>query len=292
MNIKATFTPTGKPTLVNPIEAHPTMMRPRVGRVWYNLLIGCGCSAFRGILPEALNTGYDKTIDRHAKIAELFGAEGMLIRNPGGTDGSMDFDQWLKAWPDGRERAKRTAQFRRGMYAAMDILGFFPAVYLGSLKTDPYWATLAASTFWEELGEMLSQSIAFIPAAAPIVIDGAGSDIQVSDKVRYCPCLNNRGPVWCEPWPKQSGPWYESRGFTQSDYLRKLLNRSIPYAAEIATGPAVFARQVVMVEETPEPPIAEVISWMRLGLTVAVKPDENGLYQGMTAAQMEREANK
>lgn len=297
MTIKATFTPNSKtrPSLGEGLKFRPTMTKPRPGRVWYNLLIGGGSSdlSTRCILPEVLKTGYDMTLLRHAKIAAKFGAEGMVIRNPGGCVESMDFDQWLKAWPDGRERAKRTVEFISGMQSACEILGTYPAVYLGSVSLDPYWREVDEMERMDEHERVISASIAFIPNGAPIIIDGAGAEPNgesVSLSAWGTQTLQNRGPVWCEPWPSTTSPWNQSRGFTQSDYYRKLINRQIEYPGKMASGPDVVARQVILVEETPEPSLEEVISWMRLGLTVAVKPDEDGLYQGLNAAQMERKA--
>jgi len=263
----------------------------RVGRVWYNLIVGGGSPyvSTRKILPEVLATGYGRTLARHAAIAKKFGAVNMIIRNPGGCGaGDMEFEQWMLAWPTFEDRVAQTFAFQDGCAAIKEVLGVLPAVYLGMVNGKRPWSTCTP----RQLRAAVMGVTAFIPQGCTVVVDGAGVGDETSVSVLLH--LEDTGyGIGCEPWPVADKPVANTAqllGVTASDYFRRWSNGKIADAPKMASIEEVGERQLILVEETPEPRLAEVVGWLRLGLSVAVKPDESGLYQGHTARQMERMA--
>jgi hypothetical protein len=247
------------------------------------------------MLPEVDNTGFEVTLQRHATMAANFGAYNMLLRNPGGTDDkSMQFEQWLLRHPEVSNRVDNTSKFRRGVQHCLKSLGRLPAVYLGCVKEDGMWA-------WydnEELIELVRECVRFIPRGCRIFIDGAGSDTgagAISPKV--IAILKGMGyPGGVEPWISIHSSLATDRevmGVTASGYYRALMaTPHSGYAPEMLPINISASRQLLMVEEAAEPPIQEIVGWLAQGLDVAVKPDEACLYQGYTAYDIERAAQK
>jgi hypothetical protein len=271
--------------IVTSFESYPPA---RIGRVWYNLLVGGGSAdgSTRKILPEVLATNYHCTLARHAAIAKKFGAVNMIIRNPGGCGvGDMEFEQWMLAWPTFEERLAKTFSFQAGCHAIVEALGVLPAVYLGMVNEKRPWSTFTSRTLRAAIMEVTK----FIPQGCVVVVDGSG--VGDSTSVSVLLHLQELGyRIGCEPWPVAGqllSNMAQLLGVTASDYFRRWSKGEIADAPKMTSIKDVGERQLILVEETPEPRLAEVLGWLRMGLSVAVKPDESGLYQKHTAREME-----
>lgn len=283
---------------IEAVDSNPA----RIGRVWYAMLVGGASTDLpsRKILPEVLSTGYEATIRRHAIEARNFGAVNMVILNPGGTVfGEMEFDQWPRCYPDTHTRARMSASFRRGVWAAMGILGATPMVYLGSVKLAPginqRWDALDDA----ELAIAVEACVDFIPNECPIAIDGSGAGDAMSWRVAMI--LNARGHmVGCEPWPLIGSYWASDQttfgGITNSGLLRQYFDPSTTqyrdYGSRMDLSRGVCERQIILTAESPEPGISELGRWMRIGMSIAVKPGPDCKYHGMNAREIERAASR
>ena len=294
---------------VTRIDPLPDPESPRVGRVYYALLLGGASTDLttRKMNPEVLKDGYEAVLTRHAEEARRFGAVNMLLLNPGGTvNGEMEFDQWPKMWPDPFDRAKHGESFAWGVRACIKELGVAPIVYLGSVKPDMIrginmnWHNATASC--DRLRMAVLDVLQGISSECPIVIDGAGSDTDIdaggglSWDVANIIRRNRKGGVGCEPWPMLGGPWADDRstfGVTQLPYLRKIWDPATPegkdYGAKIDRSRCVVERQITIASDSPETDPAELVTWLSRGVSVAVV-SRGGLYHGYTARQLERMA--
>ena len=292
---------------VTRIDPLPDPESPRVGRVYYALLLGGASTDLttRKMNPEVLKDGYEAVLTRHAEEARRFGAVNMLLLNPGGTvNGEMEFDQWPKMWPDPFDRAKQTESFAWGVRACIRELGVAPIVYIGSVKVDAKrginqrWAEVSAT--YDRLKMAVLDVLQGIPGECPIAIDGSGSETdidggaglswQVANIIRW----NRKGGVGCEPWPMLGSKWASDPstfGVTQLPYLRKIWDPTTPegkdYGVKIDRSRAVAERQIAIASDNPETDPAELVKWLSRGVSVAVV-SRGGLYHGYTARQLER----
>jgi len=280
-------------------------MEVTIGNVWSALLVG-GASpdiAARCMHPTVLASGYYECVREHVARAKAFGASNVVVLNPGGTDaGEMQFDQWLLAWPDVRERAKRAIDFQRAIGHASAAFRRKPAVYLGSVhpRCFPAWSALSR----EELAYAVCECVSFIPRGCRVVIDMAGVDVDENDKLsdsaseRVAYALYGAGMgIACEPWPSQDSTFNaddRSMGFTNSAYLRQILSMDDSgggqHGREIDRSPSVANRQVAIIAEAVEPSPEELIGWLAIGIGVAVNPGADGKYHGYTAEELRSEA--
>jgi len=263
----------------------------------------------RCIDPEVLKHGYEIVMTKHAAEAAAFGAFQALVVNPFGTvDGEMEFDQWLRRFPDQFDRAEALRDFCPGVDAYRNYLGRAPMIYLGSVRTNP---ALGINSRWRfrdlaTLKYLVAHCLEPFESDCPIVMDGAGFDLNndgpsesglswdVADIIEE----TRTGGVGCEPWPHQESPfaWIRSRfGVTDIRYLRRLLDvNGSEWAAagsKIEQSLDCVQRQWVIASDSPETPIEEIVYLLRMGVNVGVV-SRGGLYHGKSAAEIEWEASR